>query len=72
MGGLVVGLTGKNPIRVYHAIFDGTGLGWFFHVGNYSARIPFSAQHMWFPWDTGSLAAGEPAADAARHDARSS
>ena len=57
MGGLVVALTGKNPLKVYHAIFNGTGLNWFFHVGNHSARIPFSTQHMWFPWDTASVAA---------------
>jgi simple sugar transport system permease protein len=56
-GGLVVALTGKNPLRVYAAIFDGTGLNWFFHVGDYSARIPFSTQKMWFPWDTASIAA---------------
>jgi general nucleoside transport system permease protein len=57
MGGLVVALTGKSPFRVYHAIFTGTGLGWFFQIGNHSARVPFSTVHMWFPWDTGSLAA---------------
>jgi len=57
MGGLVVALTGKNPIKVYHAIWNGTGLNWFFHVGNHSARIPFSTVHMWFPWDTASIAA---------------
>lgn len=57
MGGLVVALTGKNPIKVYHAIWNGTGLNWFFHVGNYSARVPFSTSHMWFPWDTASVAA---------------
>ncbi|MDX6427462.1 MAG: ral nucleoside transport system permease protein [Gaiellaceae bacterium] len=57
MGGLVVGLTGKNPIKVYHAIWNGTGLEWFFHIGNHSARIPFSTAHMWFPWDTASIAA---------------
>ncbi len=57
MGGLVVALTGKNPIKVYHAIWNGTGLEWFFHVGNHSARIPFSTAHMWFPWDTASVAA---------------
>jgi simple sugar transport system permease protein len=57
MGGLVVGLTGKDPIKVYHAIWNGTGLNWFFHVGNYSARIPFSTTHMWFPWDTASISA---------------
>jgi ABC-type uncharacterized transport system permease subunit len=57
MGGLVVALTGKNPIKVYHAIWNGTGLNWFFHIGNHSARIPFSTAHMWFPWDTASVSA---------------
>jgi general nucleoside transport system permease protein len=57
MGGLVVVLTGKDPFKVYHAVFNGTGLNWFFHVGNYSARIPFSTHKMWFPWDTASVAA---------------
>jgi general nucleoside transport system permease protein len=41
VGGLVVALTGKSPFRVYKAIFDGTGLSWFFHI----------------PWDTSSVAA---------------
>jgi ABC-type uncharacterized transport system permease subunit len=58
VGGLVVGLTGKNPLRVYRAIFDGTGLSWFFHVGSHSARLPFSTTKVWFPWDTASVAAG--------------
>ncbi|NUR75271.1 MAG: ABC transporter permease [Thermoleophilia bacterium] len=57
MGGLVVALTGKNPLKVYHAIWNGTGLNWFFHIGNHSARVPFSTTHMWFPWDTSSVAA---------------
>ncbi len=57
VAGLVVALTGKSPLRVYHAIFTGTGIGWFFQVGNHSARIPFSTGHMWFPWDTSSVAA---------------
>src|SRR4029077_5291391 len=57
MGGLVVALTGKSPVRVSHAIFTGTGIGWFFQVGNYSARVPFGTSHMWFPWDTSSVAA---------------
>ncbi len=57
MGGLVVALTGKNPFKVYNAVFNGTGLNWFFHVGNYSARIPFQTAHMWFPWNTSSVAA---------------
>jgi general nucleoside transport system permease protein len=56
MGGLVIALTGKNPVKVYHAIWNGTGLEWFFHVGNYSARIPFGTRHVWFPWDTSSIA----------------
>ena len=30
VGGLVVALTGKDPIATYKAIFDGTGLNWFF------------------------------------------
>ena len=58
MGGLVVAFTGKNPIKVYHAVFNGTGINWFFHVGNHHARVPFSTHHMWFPWDTASVAAG--------------
>jgi simple sugar transport system permease protein len=57
MGGLVVLVTGKDPLKVYRAIFDGTGLNWFFHVGDYSARVPFGTSHMWFPWDTASIAA---------------
>ncbi len=57
MGGLVVLLTGKNPIRVYKAVWDGTGLNWFVHVGHHSARVPFGTAHMWFPWDTASIAA---------------
>src|SRR6478736_5951415 len=57
MGGLVVALTGKNPFKVYHAIWNGTGLNWFFHVGNYSITLPFSGASVWFPWDTASVAA---------------
>ncbi len=57
MGGLVVVLTGKDPFKVYHAVFNGTGLNWFFHVGNYSARVPFATAKMWFPFDTSSVAA---------------
>jgi general nucleoside transport system permease protein len=42
MGGLVVLVTtGKNPINTYRAIFDGSGLNWFFQI----------------PWDTNSNAA---------------
>ena len=38
MGGLVVTLTGKDPFKVYRAVFNGTGLNWFFHVGHHSIR----------------------------------
>ena len=35
VGGLVVLFTtGKNPIDTYKAIFNGTGLNWFFPVGS--------------------------------------
>jgi general nucleoside transport system permease protein len=57
-GGLVVLVTGKNPLKVYKAVFNGTGISWFFHVGSYHARVPFSAHKMWFPWNTGSISAG--------------
>jgi general nucleoside transport system permease protein len=30
IGGIVVLATGHNPLRTYHAIFDGTGLNWLF------------------------------------------
>jgi simple sugar transport system permease protein len=57
-GGLVVLVTGKNPFKVYKAVFDGTGIAWFFHVGSYHARVPFSTEKMWFPWNTASISAG--------------
>jgi ABC-type uncharacterized transport system permease subunit len=57
MGGLVVALTGKDPFKVYRAVFNGTGLNWFFHVGHHSIRVPFGTQHIFFPWDTASVAA---------------
>jgi general nucleoside transport system permease protein len=58
IGGLVIlATTGKNPLSTYHAIFDGTGLNWFFGVGSHSITLPFSETKVWFPWDTGSLAA---------------
>jgi simple sugar transport system permease protein len=42
MGGLVVLVTtGKNPLQTYKAIFEGSGLNWFFQI----------------PWDPNSLAA---------------
>jgi ABC-type uncharacterized transport system permease subunit len=52
MGGVVVLATGHNPWRTYKAIFEGSGLNWFFHVGNHSIHLPFSDTHVWFLWDT--------------------
>src|SRR5919204_2390082 len=52
MGGIVVAATGHNPLRVYRAIFEGAGLNWFFHFGNYHIDIPFTNHHLWFWWDT--------------------
>jgi ABC-type uncharacterized transport system permease subunit len=58
IGGLVILVTThKNPLSTYRAIFDGTGLNWFFHVGSYSIGVPFTASRVWFPWNTGSEAA---------------
>src|SRR6476659_10018222 len=52
MGGVVVLSTGHNPWRTYKAIFEGSGLNWFFHPGNYSIHVPFTHTHVWFLWDT--------------------
>ena len=57
MAGLVVLLTGKNPLDVYKAIWEGTGLSWFFQFGSYSINLPIVGE-VWFWWDTGSVAAG--------------
>jgi general nucleoside transport system permease protein len=57
IGGLViVATTGHNPLSTYRAIFDGTGLNWFLHVGSHSISVPFTDSRVWFPWDTGSRA----------------
>jgi general nucleoside transport system permease protein len=53
IGGLVVLITtGKNPINTYKAIFEGAGFNWFFDVGSYELRIPFTDAHIPFPWQT--------------------
>ena len=54
LSGVGILAVGKSPWHVYAAIFDGTGLNWFFHPGSYSIRIPFMTTHVWFPWDTSS------------------
>jgi simple sugar transport system permease protein len=58
-GGLVVLATGHNPFKTYKAIWDGTGLNWFFQFGSYHIDIPFTNHHVWFWWntDTNGLAA---------------
>jgi general nucleoside transport system permease protein len=57
IGGLViVATTGNNPLSTYQAIFDGTGLNWFIHIGSHSIGVPFTDSQVWFPWDTGSRA----------------
>jgi simple sugar transport system permease protein len=54
IGGLVVLATGHNPLSTYKAIFNGTGLGWFFHFGNYHIDVPFTNDQIWFWWNTAS------------------
>jgi simple sugar transport system permease protein len=55
-GGLVVLATGHNPFRTYKAIWDGTGLNWFFEVGNHHVTIPGTTTQIFFPWNTDSNA----------------
>jgi simple sugar transport system permease protein len=56
IGGLVVlATTGKNPLTTYKAIFEGAGLNWFFEVGSYELRIPFTDAHIPFPWNVNDL-----------------
>jgi ABC-type uncharacterized transport system permease subunit len=53
VGGLVVLVTtGHNPLSTYRAIFNGTGLTWFFHPGSYDIGLPFTDTRVWFPWNT--------------------
>jgi len=56
VAGLVVLVTTRhNPLSTYWAIFNGTGLTWFFHPGSYSIGLPFSDARVWFPLNTNSL-----------------
>jgi ABC-type uncharacterized transport system permease subunit len=52
MGGIVVLSTGHNPITTYKAIFEGSGLNWFFHFGSHQITIPGTDHQVWFWWDT--------------------
>jgi general nucleoside transport system permease protein len=56
VGGLVVLVTTqKNPLSTYKAIFEGTGLSWFFEVGSYEVGLPLTDSRVWFPWNTNSF-----------------
>jgi simple sugar transport system permease protein len=55
VGGIVILLTTgsvADTLETYREIFKGSGLSWFFDVGNNSIGIPFTDAHVWFPWDT--------------------
>jgi len=54
-GLVILFTTGHNPLSTYRAIFDGTGLSWFFHPGSYSIGLPFTDTRVWFPLNTNSL-----------------
>jgi ABC-type uncharacterized transport system permease subunit len=53
-GVVVLVTTGSvtDTLKTYRAIFRGSGLSWFFDVGSHSVTIPFTATHVWFPWNT--------------------
>jgi general nucleoside transport system permease protein len=51
-GGIVVLATGHDPIKTYHAIWDGTGLQWFFEFGHHHIDLPFTHHRVFFWWDT--------------------
>jgi ABC-type uncharacterized transport system permease subunit len=56
IGGIVVfATTGSNPLSTYKAIFEGAGLDWFFEVGSYDIRVPFTDAHVWFPWNVDDI-----------------
>jgi simple sugar transport system permease protein len=54
-GLVILFTTGHNPLSTYRAIFDGTGLSWFFHPGSYTVGLPFTDTRVWFPLNTNSL-----------------
>lgn len=57
VSGIAVVVVGKSPATVYRAIFDGSGLAFFFHFGSHSIHVPFTQAHVWFWWNTSSAAA---------------
>src|SRR5262249_52896913 len=54
-GPVIVATTGHNPLSPYKAIFNGSGLSWFFHPGSYHIDLPFTDIQVWFPWNTNSF-----------------
>jgi len=57
ISGIAILAIGKDPLKVYRAFWNGTGLNFFYHFGSYSIRIPFGTTHVWFWWDTASISA---------------
>ncbi|HEV2591363.1 MAG TPA: hypothetical protein VGU02_05655, partial [Gaiellaceae bacterium] len=57
ISGIAIVAIGKNPLKVYKAFWNGTGVNFFFHFGSHSIRIPFATTHVWFWWDTASVSA---------------
>ena len=56
IGGVVIVITtGKSPLSVYQAIFEGSGLNWFFEVGSHEIGLPFSDASVWFPWNVNDI-----------------
>ena len=58
ISGIVVLLTTGSVVdtaETYRAIFRGSGLSWFFDVGNYSIGVPFTHATVWFPWNTNDV-----------------
>jgi general nucleoside transport system permease protein len=51
-GGMVVLATGHNPVKTYKAVWEGTGLQWFFQFGHHHIDIPFTNHQVFFWWDT--------------------
>ena len=48
--------TGHDPLKTYKAIWDGSGLNWFFHFGHYHIDLPFTSHRVFFWWDTNANA----------------
>jgi ABC-type uncharacterized transport system permease subunit len=51
-GGMVVLATGHNPLKTYKAVWEGTGLQWFFQFGHHHIDLPFTSHRVFFWWDT--------------------